>query len=111
SGLTDGTGQYRIVELPPGEYVVTFSLSGFSTVRREGIKLAGSFTATVNADLTVGALEESVTVSGESPLVDVQSAKRQQVLDRDVISSIPSARVYHSIAALVPGITMSTNDV
>src|SRR5687768_5232768 len=109
--VTDGTGQYRIVDLAPGEYSVTFSLTGFSTVRREGIKLAGSFTATVNGDLVVGALQETVTVTGESPLVDVQSAKRQQVLDQEVISELPSARVYHSIAALVPGITMSTNDV
>jgi hypothetical protein len=111
TAITDGSGQYRIVDLVPGEYTVSFSLAGFSTVRREGVKLAGSFTATVNGDMVVGALQETVTVTGESPLVDVQSAKRQQVLDQDVISSIPSARVYHSIAALVPGITMSTNDV
>ena len=111
TAVTDSTGQYRIVDLAPGEYSVTFALTGFTTVRREGVKLAGSFTATVNGDMVVGALQETVTVSGESPLVDVQSAKRQQVLDQDVIASIPSARVYHSIAALVPGITMSTNDV
>jgi hypothetical protein len=111
SALTDGTGQYRIVDLVPGIYTVTFTLSGFSVVRREEIKLSGSFTATVNADLVVGALQETVTVSGESPLVDVQSARRQQVLDQDVISTLPSARVYHSLAVLVPGITTSTNDV
>jgi hypothetical protein len=109
--ITDGSGQYRIVDLVPGTYSVTFSLTGFSTVRREDIRLAGSFTATVSVDLVVGSLQETVTVSGESPLVDVQSAKRQQVLDQEVISELPSARVYHGIAALVPGITMSTNDV
>ena len=74
SVVTDGTGQYRIVDLRPGTYTVTFTLPGFNTVKREGIELTGSFTATVNADLQVGALEETITVTGESPIVDVQSA-------------------------------------
>src|SRR6266852_4776508 len=79
--VTDGTGQYRVVDLPPGNYTVTFTLPGFSVVRREGIGLAGTFTATVNADLRVGGIAETVTVTGESPIVDVQSARRQQVID------------------------------
>src|SRR5688572_11695381 len=81
SVVTDGTGQYRIVELPPGAYTVTFTLQGFSVVKREGIQLTGALTATVDVDLRVGALEETVTVTGESPIVDVQSARRQQVID------------------------------
>ena len=79
SAVTDGTGQYRIVDLPAGDYTVTFTLTGFTTVRREGIELSGAFTATVSVELRVGALEETITVTGESPIVDVQSARRQQV--------------------------------
>src|ERR1700687_816231 len=73
SAVTDGTGQYRIVDLRAGEYSVSFALTGFGTVKREGIELTGSFTATVNADLKVGNLAETITVSGQTPIVDVQS--------------------------------------
>jgi Carboxypeptidase regulatory-like domain len=112
SVTTDGTGQYRIVDLRPGDYTVTFTLAGFSTVARAGIELTGSFTATVNADLRVGSLEETIRVSGESPVVDVQSAKRQQVLSDELIQAIPTARVYHSLMGLIPGINLSgTSDV
>ena len=89
TAVTDGTGQYRIVDLRPGTYTVTFTLTGFSTVKREGIELTGSFTATVNADMRVGALEETITVTGETPIVDVQSARRQTVVSKD---SSPSSR-------------------
>src|SRR2546422_1666095 len=75
SVVSDATGQYRIVNLLPGTYSVTFSLPGFSTVKRDGIELTGTFVATVNGDLKVGALEETITVTGETPIVDVQSAK------------------------------------
>ena len=94
-----------------GVYTVTFPLTGFTTVRREGIELSGAFTAPVNVELRVGALEETITVTGESPIVDVQSSRRQQVVDRDTINAIPTARAYHSLVTLVPGITTSTNDV
>ena len=107
SVATDGTGQYRIVDLRPGTYEVTFTLAGFSAVKREGIELVGSFTATVNADLRVGSLEETITVSGESPTVDVQSTRRQQVLPDELIQAAPTARVYHSLMALIPGINLS----
>jgi Carboxypeptidase regulatory-like domain len=74
SVVTDGQGQYKIVDLRPGVYAITFTLPGFNTVKRDGIELPTNFTATVNADLRVGALEETVTVSGASPVVDVQNA-------------------------------------
>src|SRR5256712_10010305 len=77
SVVSDATGQYRIVDLRPGTYSVTFRLPGFSAVKREGIELSGSFVATVNGDLTVGGLEETITVTAETPVVDVQSAKVQ----------------------------------
>src|SRR5437867_6160590 len=89
TAVTDGTGQYRIEDLRPGTYTVTFSLQGFSTFKREGIELTGSFTATVNADLKVGSLAETITVTGQTPVVDVQSAKREMTLSSDVVRSIP----------------------
>src|SRR5712691_6455714 len=107
SVVSDATGQYRIVSLVPGTYSVTFSLPGFSTVKREGIELTGTFVATVNGDLKVGALEETITVTGESPIVDVQSAKVQQTVSKDVLAAIPTARTSAGIQSLVPG--MSTN--
>src|SRR5882672_9261359 len=87
TAFTDGTGQYRIEDLRPGTYTVTFTLQGFNTFKREGIELTGSFTASVNAELKVGALAETITVTGESPIVDVQSAKRETTLSNDVIRS------------------------
>src|SRR5437773_5596502 len=77
SSTTDAAGIYRIVDLRPGTYTVTFTLPGFSTVKREGIELAGSVTLTVSAEMKVGALEETVTVTGESPVVDVQNTRRE----------------------------------
>src|ERR1700740_1508459 len=107
SVASDATGQDPIVDLRPGTYSVTFSLAGFSTVKREGIELSGSFVATVNGDLKVGALEETITVTGETPIVDVQSAKVQQTVSKDIIAAIPSSRNAAGIQALIPG--MSTN--
>jgi hypothetical protein len=104
SVTTDGTGQYRIVDLRPGTYTVTFSLVGFSTVKRDGIVLTGSMTATVPAELRVGALEETITVTGETPIVDVQSVRRQTTVDNDIISSIPSARAYGAIMNMIPAV-------
>src|SRR5688572_14662476 len=88
SVVTDGTGQYRIVNLLAGTYTVTFTLPGFSTVKRDGIELTGEFVATVNGDLKVGALEETITVTGETPIVDVQSAKVQQTVSKDILAAI-----------------------
>jgi hypothetical protein len=105
SVVSGATGQYRIVDLRPGIYTVTATLPGFSTFRRAGVELRGDFVATVNADLRVGNLEETVTVTGESPTVDVQSARVQTIMDRDVIAAIPSSRNANGIQALVPGLS------
>src|SRR5262245_12264011 len=110
SVVSDDSGQYRIVDLRPGLYSVTFALPGFSTVKREGIELSGSFVATVNADLRIGALEETVTVTGESPIVDVQSVRAQQILDRDVLAAIPSSRNVVGIQAIIPGMNVAGDD-
>ena len=111
AAISDGSGQYRIEDLRPGVYKVSFSLPGFSTFEREGVELTGSFTATINADMRVGALEETVTVTGESPIVDVQSARRQTVVDNEVLTAIPTARSYNAIVVIVPGVVTNTNDV
>jgi len=111
SAATDGTGQYRIENLRPGAYTVTFTLSGFSTVKREGIELTGSFTATVNAEMRVGAVAETITVTGETPIVDVQGAQRQTVLSKDLIGAIPTAGTYNSLLVLVPGVFGGQQDV
>jgi hypothetical protein len=105
SVVSDGTGQFKVIDLRPGTYSVTFTLPGFSTLKREGIELAGSFTATVNADLRVGALEESVTVTGDSPVVDVQSVTQQRVLGKEVLDAIPAGRNHANFANLIPGMT------
>lgn len=107
SVVTDGTGQYRIENLRPGPYAVTFTLPGFVTGKREGIELSGSFVATVNVELPVGALEETITVSGQTPVVDVQSATRQRVLDRAILDAIPAGRNEYNVAVLVPAVTLS----
>ena len=111
SVVTDGTGQYRIVDLRPGVYAVTFALSGFSTFKRDGVELTGSFVATINADLRVGSLAETITVTGESPIVDVQSAQTTRTLDNELIASIPSSRGYQSFTVLQPGLNVQGADV
>jgi hypothetical protein len=111
SVVTDGTGQYRIENLRPGEYAITFTLPGFSTVRREGVQLTGTFIAAVNTELRVGSLEETVTVTGETPVVDVQSTTRQQVFDQEILEALPSSRAPQRMAVLIPGVTTARQDV
>jgi hypothetical protein len=104
TAVTDGNGRYQIVDLRAGTYDVTFTLPGFSSVKREGIELTGLMTATVNVDLRVGAVQETITVTGESPMVDVQSVRRQATITGDVLSTIPTARGYTGVMLLVPAI-------
>jgi hypothetical protein len=111
SVVSDSEGQYRFVDLRPGLYHVIFSLPGFATVRREGIELPADFVATVNADLRVGSLEETLTVTGAAPLVDVQSTNRSQVLTREVLDAIPTGRSFQSVGQLVVGVQLSRPDV
>ena len=111
TAVADSGGLFTIVDLRPGTYSVTFSLAGFNTLRREGIELPSNFTATINADLRVGSLEESITVTGSAPVVDVQSTQRTYVLNREALDSLPTARNYSGLAALMPGVRMSNTDV
>jgi Carboxypeptidase regulatory-like domain len=107
TGVTDGSGLYRVENLRPGTYLVTFTLPGFSTVKREGIELTSDFTATVNAELKVGALEETITVTGESPVVDTQSITQRTVMTREVLDAIPSGRNIQAIGIMIPGTSLS----
>jgi len=111
SAVTDGAGLYRIENLRPGVYTVTFSLPGFATVRREGLELNAFLTVTVNTELKVGGVEETITVTGETPVVDVQSAQRQTVLTNEVISAIPTVGSYNALLVLVPAIFGGQQDV
>jgi hypothetical protein len=106
TATTDGSGQYRITELRPGAYAVTFTLAGFNTVKRDGITLTGAFTASVDAEMRVGALEETITVTGEAPIVDVQSVTRQRVIDAEAITRFPTGRNMFELGILIPGVSM-----
>src|SRR5688572_10520073 len=103
--VSDGEGRYNIVDLRPGTYTVTFTLPGFSTFRREGVTLGVGFTATVNANMQVGSLEETITVTGAAPLVDTQNVRQQTVVTKELLSALPTGQTnLLSVIALTPGI-------
>jgi outer membrane receptor protein involved in Fe transport len=104
---TDGQGLFKITDLRPGVYTVTFTLTGFSTVLREGFELSAGFTATVNAEMRLGAVAETITVSGQSPLVDVQNVVQQRVMTRDIIDTLPTGKSFQSFAVLIPGVIVA----
>jgi hypothetical protein len=109
--ITDSNGLYRIEDLRPGAYTVTFALPGFATLKREGIQLNGSFTASVDAEMRVGGLAETILVTGETPVVDVQSARHETTLNNDVLKAIPTVRSYNAMVVVVPGVVTNLNDV
>lgn len=111
SVTTDGEGRYNIVDLRPGVYSVTFSLEGFSTVKRDGVELPAGFTATINGDMKVGSLEETITVSGQSPVVDTSTAVQQQVLSRAVLDAVPTGRSVPTLGAMLTGARLALPDV
>ena len=111
TAVSDNNGNYRIADLRPGVYTVTFTLTGFNTFQRAGLELPSDFTATLNAELKVGALEETITVTGESPIVDVSSTSRVQVLSREVLDAIPSGRTIYAMSQLVTGVALNAPDV
>jgi hypothetical protein len=109
--VTDDQGVYAIVDLRPGVYRIAFTLQGFTTLVREGVDLPANFTATVNADLKIGTIEETITVAGDAPLVDVQSAQRTAVLKRDLIDVVPTGRTYAQLGLLAVGVKPSAQAV
>src|SRR5437667_5924853 len=112
TAFTNSVGQYQIIELRPGTYRVTFTLPGFGTLVREGIELTTGFTASIDVQLRVGTVNESVTVTGASPLVDVQNVTQQRVATREIIDTMPVAKSFQSLGVLIPRVTTggSTNN-
>jgi len=111
TAVTDTQGRYTIIDLRPGVYKVAFTIQGFATFVAAGISLPSDFTATVNAEMKLGAMEESVTVAGQSPVVDVQNAQRTTVLDRELLDAVPVARMYQAEGALAVGTKVSDQNV
>ena len=109
TAVTDSSGLYRIVDLRPGTYTLTVSLPGFATVKREGIELIGTATLTIPIELKVGELQETVTVTGASPVVDVQNTRRETVSARTSSTSLPATRAYGSLLNAMPGVTVDNN--
>ena len=103
TAVTDSQGQYRIVELRPGPYVITFTLGGFNTFRREGVEITSGFASTVNADMTVGSVEETVTVTGQAPIVDTQNIQQQVTIQRELLDALPTPRRTAQLITLIPG--------
>ena len=111
SATSDASGQYRIESLQPGTYTVTFTLSGFSTLKREAVALSGTGVVTINADMKVGGVSETITVTGETPVVDVQSTRRDVTLDNETMQNLPSIRNYSYLLTAVPGLQTNNNNV
>jgi carboxypeptidase family protein len=107
--VTDSNGRFQIVNLRPGEYAITFTLPGFNTVKRDGVILTGAAASTVDVELRVGSLEETITVTGESPIVDTHTLTKQQVLSADVVDALPSARNYVTLGRMVSGTNATGN--
>jgi hypothetical protein len=111
TAVSDAQGRFAIIDLRPGIYTVTFTVQGFNTFVQSGIDLPSNFTATVNADMKLGTLAESVTVTGASPVVDVQNAQRTTVLNRELLDTVPVARMYQAEGALAVGTKVSDQNV
>src|SRR4051812_15965906 len=107
TAVTDGSGQYRVTGLNPGTYSLTFRLSGFNVVKREGIELSGTATLTLAVEMRIGAVAETVTVTGETPVVDVQTTRRETVLSADVVAAMPGNRSVGTLLNAVPGLTVN----
>jgi len=109
--VTDGAGRYRIENLQPGTYVVTFSLPGFVNLRRDGVLVSGTGVIAIDGELRVGGVQETVTVTGETPIVDIQSTKREVTLDNETMRALPSVRSYSYLLTTVPGLQTNVNNV
>ena len=109
--VSDGAGRYRIEDLRPGAYVVTFTLPGFVVLRRDGVVVSGTGVITIDGELRVGGVQETVTVTGETPIVDVQSTKSEITLDNETMRNMPGVRSYSYLLGMVPGLMTNTGNV
>jgi hypothetical protein len=111
TSVSSTDGLYRFPALPPGTYTVTYELPGFNTLKRENIQIAMGFTATVNVELAVASLQETVTVTGDSPVIDTSSTRVQQNFKLEALQEIPNSRDLWSLLAVTPSVTMGRTDV
>ncbi len=111
TAITDSNGRYRIEDLRPGTYTVTFTLPGFTTTRREELAVGGTGVISVDVELRVGGVQETVTVTGETPVVDVASTRREITLDNETMRALPSVRSYSYLLTTVPGLQTNVNNV
>src|SRR5688572_26465004 len=111
TAITDGTGRYRIESLQPGDYTVTFTLPGFATVKREGVIVSGTTVISVDAEMRVGGVQETITVTGETPVVDVSSTRREITIDNETLRSLPGPRSYSYLVGAVPGVLTNGNNI
>src|SRR5213083_2774092 len=111
TAITDQNGTFRFSTVAIGDYTLTFELSGFGTLTREGIRVSVGFTATVNAEMSPGTVAEHVTVSGASPVVDVQATAINNHFDSAKLAELPGSRDAWAVVAQTPGVAMSRMDV
>src|SRR5215831_14962379 len=111
TAVTDSGGNYRFPALPPGTYTVTFELPGFTTLKRENIVISMGFTAAVNVELAVASLQETVTVTGDSPVIDTANTRVQQNFKLEQLQELPNARDLWALLAVTPGVGMGRIDV
>ena len=105
--VSDGAGKYSIIDLRPGVYDVRFVLPGFSTVVREAVEVLAGVSVPINARMAVGTLQETITVSGATPVVDIQQATQHSVIDRETIQALPTNRTTHTVGMILPGLKMT----
>ena len=109
--VTSETGNYRFPAVPPGTYSLAFELAGFNTLKREGILISLGFTANVNVELSLATLQETVTVRGDSPVIDSSATRVVQTFKLDQLQSLPNGRDFWSLLAVTPGVQMGRIDV
>jgi hypothetical protein len=109
--VTDSSGRYRVENLRAGIYMVRLTHPGWNPYVHEGIELAGSATVTIDAQLTISVLTDAVTVTGATPSLDVQNAKREVTIGGDIVRTLPTVRAYNSLVGFVPGVVTSVNDI
>src|SRR6188474_1092432 len=111
SSVTNSEGMYRFPAIPPGTYALSYELPGFNTLKREGIEIRLGFTAQINVELAVASLQETVTVTGESPVIDTSTTRTQQNFKLEQLQSLPNARDMWALLAVTPGVAVNRIDV